>query len=948
MKHERHMETGTIRIKGAREHNLANLDLELKRGALTVVTGVSGSGKSSLAFDTIYAEGYRKYIDSLSTRARTMMDQMHRPDVDYIEGLSPVIAIGQRSKGPGNPRSTVATVSELADYARILWAVCGTQLCPHCGAPVVRRDIDDCVARVMEEPAGSRLVILAPHMKASPAALAEELPHLAQQGWQRVRVGGEIRELEERDILPKGRAPVQLDIVIDRIVLGPDQRGRLADSLELALREGRDSAIVLSQARRDGPTVQIQLSRNLSCSKCSAVCEPVTARSFSYNLPDGACPECGGLGTAMAFDENLVVPDASKCVRGGAIKPWRIGSKKMIIRYNALLKQLAAQLPFDPEKPWSELDPEVRRIILHGSGERTFEFKLRGGNRKAEVLPFPGVISDLQRVKKDTKSDGLRARLTAYQVSSLCPACKGRRLRPESLSVILDGISYADFMSMDLSTALAFARALPGKVPGVANLGDAWAGLEKRLAFLVDMGLDYLTLDRDYATLSGGEARRVRLATQLGMGLVGVLYVLDEPTIGLHPHDTALLIRRLKDLRDMGNSVLVVEHDPDVIRAADDLVEIGPGAGAAGGRLLFQGTPEQAESAPASIAGPFLSGRMRVNSSSKRLAPDGRWISVRGASEHNLRGIDVAFPVGLFTVVTGVSGSGKSTLVNGILANAAARKLNGAKCLPGRHSGITGLEHFETLIRVDQSPIGQSPRSNPATFTKIFDTLRELYSQTPLAKIRGYGPGRFSFNMRGGRCEHCKGDGVIKLDMQFLADVYVECPSCHGRRYNRETLEVRMKGLSIAEALDLTVDEAARTFHALPRLLHRLETMQAVGLGYMRLGQGADTLSGGEAQRLKLSLELSRRHQGGSLYILDEPTTGLHWKDIQLLADLLLRLRDAGNTIIVIEHNLDMIRLADWIVDLGPGGGAKGGNLVYSGPLEGLAACEDSLTARCI
>jgi excinuclease ABC subunit A len=943
------MDEGFIRIKGAREHNLKNIDLDLPRNRMIVVTGVSGSGKSSLAFDTVYAEGYRKYIDSLSTRARLMMEQVHRPDVDYIEGLSPVIAIGQRQKGPGNPRSTVATVTEIADYARLLWAVCGTQFCPKDGAPVVRRSLDDCVERVFQEAEGSRLVILAPYMKAKTAVLIEELAYMRQQGWQRVRVNGELKEIEERDLLPKTKADVQLDIVIDRIVLAADQRVRVADSLELALREGHDQAIVLVQKDRDAPFRELALSRNLSCSKCGTVYDPITSRSFSDNLPDGACPACGGLGKAMTFDPDLVVPDPEKSVKRGALKPWRIGSRMMIIWHNWLMKHLAEQYPFDPETPWKDLPEEIRNVILYGSGDRLFDLKpRRKKGAKPDPVPFPGVIPDIERLQRETSSDGLRARLMAFQVSSVCPVCHGKKLKPEVLAVRLNGMDYASFMALDLAAALEFTRTLPDSVGLIKNVKDAWSGLERRLSFLVDMGLEYLSLNREYSTLSGGEARRVRLATQLGMGLVNVLYVLDEPTIGLHPHDTRLLIKRLKDLRDAGNTVLVVEHDPEVIGSADRLVEIGPGAGAAGGRLLFQGTPKEAMKDPHSLAGPFLSGKSKVLKNTKTLEPDGRWLTVKGATEHNLRNIDVSFPVGLFTVVTGVSGSGKSTLVNGILAEAAARKLNGAKSVPGFHKGIVGLDEFEVLVRVDQSPIGQSPRSNPATFTKTFDILRELYSSTPLSKIRGYGPGRFSFNMRGGRCEQCQGDGVIRLDMQFLGDVYVECPSCHGRRYNRETLEVRYKGLNIADALDLTVDEAVQHFHLMQKLSHKLETMQAVGLGYLRLGQSADTLSGGEAQRIKLSLELSKRNNGNALYILDEPTTGLHWMDIQLLTDLLFKLRDAGNTVIVIEHNVDVIKLADWIVDLGPGGGRNGGNLLYSGPLEGLAKCKESLTAQAI
>jgi excinuclease ABC subunit A len=678
------------------------------------------------------------------------------------------------------------------------------------------------------------------------------------------------------------------------------------------------------------------------------VYEPLTPRHFSYNHPEGACAECGGLGRTLQFVPELVVPDPEKTVRHGAIKPWRFGSKAMIIKRNAILRQLAAQLPFDPEVPWRELPEAARHAIMHGAGERLFSFKLRAGNHKPEALPFAGVLADLEETRRHSSSDGLRARLLAFQVSTPCLACKGRRLNPRSRAVRVRGNGFDDFMAMTVDAALHFAGETRAGATGfTAAVDEAWRGLEHRLHFLGEVGLGYLTLEREYGTLSGGETQRARLATQLGTGLVGVAYVLDEPSIGLHPRDNRALVRLLLGLRDRGNAVLVVEHDADMMRAADHLVELGPGAGAQGGKILFEGTPAECMTAPASRTGPYLSGRAKLEKSVPDRIPDGRWLTVRGATEHNLQNVDAAFPLQTFTVVCGVSGSGKSTLVNEILGHAAAWKLNGAKTIPGRHRALEGLENFQSVVRVDQEPIGRSPRSNPATYTKLFDLLRELFAHCALAKVRGYKANRFSFNVRGGRCERCQGDGVIRLDMQFLEEVHVECPGCRGRRYNRETLEVRFKGLNIADTLDLTVAEALAFFRAQPRLVDKLRTLDAVGLGYLKLGQPATTLSGGEAQRLKLSLELSKRQQGGTLYLLDEPTTGLHWEDIQRLLDLLFQLREAGNTIVVIEHHLDVIRQADWVLELGPGGGAAGGRLVYAGPPAALARA-DTPTGACL
>jgi excinuclease ABC subunit A len=959
-----------IHVKGAREHNLKNIEVRIPRGKLVVITGPSGSGKSSLAFDTIYAEGYRKYMESLSTQARQVLEQLKRPDVDFIHGLSPVLAIEQRTGG-GSPRSTIATVTEIADYARLLWALHGVQICPRDGGRVTQRSLDDNVARVLAVAGGERVMLLAPLMVAKPSVLREELPRLRQRGFQRVRIGGEIRGLDDAHVIPAGAGEVAVDLVVDRLVACQEQRSRLADSLELAFREGRDRAVVLAQKNADAAWREINLSQSLACEVCGDVFEKNTPRHFSFNHTEGACPGCGGLGRKMRFVPELIVPDSKKSVREGAIKPWRIGGKNLIIRHNALLKQLAEQLPYDPETPWGELARETRDLILHGAGERLFTFKLKR-MREARAMAFPGVIADLEESWRGTDSDGFRARLTTFMVSGECPECHGGRLNARSAAVRVElaelagradrtdragtagrrwesgALTFPDFLSLDVLAAHGVARDLAAALGGNEALREIVTGIEQRLHFLVQTGLGYLTLDRDYDTLSGGEAQRVRLATQLGMGLMGVIYVLDEPSIGLHPADNERLLAQLRELRDRGNTVLVVEHDEETMRMADEIIELGPEAGVEGGRVLFQGTPAQCAAQPGRVSrtGPYLARACFVGKDAKTKAPGGgagAWLTVRGASEHNLRGIDARFPVGLLTCVTGVSGSGKSTLVNDILAVAAARKLNGAvKVFPGKHRGIENLEAFEKLVQVGQEPIGRSPRSNPATYTKLLDALRDLFAQVPLAKVRGYKASRFSFNVRGGRCERCQGDGVIRLDMQFMADAYAPCPSCGGRRFNRETLEVLFHGRSIADVLDMTVREAMVLFRNIPRIMEKLETLHAVGLGYLTLGQSAVTLSGGEAQRIKLSLELSKRQQGGTLYILDEPTTGLHWADIQNLMDLLFKLRDVGNTVIVIEHNLDVINLADWIVDLGPGGGAAGGEVVFAGARSEIEKAENA------
>jgi excinuclease ABC subunit A len=939
-----------IHIKGAREHNLKNLELRIPRGKLVVITGVSGSGKSSLAFDTIYAEGYRKYIESLSTQARQILEQLKRPDVDFIHGLSPVLAIEQRTGG-SSPRSMVATVTELADYARLLWALEGEASCPKDGGKIVQQSLDSSIERLLQEPVGSRAMILAPWMETKPAVLRNEISGLKQRGFQRIRIAGEIKDLDDDKVIPTGNREIPVDLVIDRVVIDSEQRSRLADSLELAFREGNDRAYALIQTKDSEDWREISLSQNLSCSVCGDVHEPLSPRRFSFNTTEGACPTCGGIGKQLTFVEELVIADPSKSVKKGAIKPFRIGGKALIIRNNALMKQLAEFLPFDPETPWKELPKKTRQELLLGTGDRLFRFKVRRSKKKVpDEVPFMGIIPMLDKAKRETKSDGFRARLSTFQISDICPTCNGSRLSPASSAVFVNELSLPEFLAMDVASAYGFMVSLHQKDDRTSTRGEILEGIIHRLEFLKRVGLDYLTLNREYTTLSGGEAQRVRLATQLGMGLVGVIYVLDEPSVGLHARDNQNLIRTLIELRDRGNSVLVVEHDEETMLRADQLIELGPGAGTSGGRLLFQGTPEDCikTASKGFSTGAFLSGAASLDKDGKTKTPDNRLLEIRGASHHNLKDVDVTFPVGLLTCVTGVSGSGKSTLVNEVLANAAARNLNRAKVIPGQHKGIDGLDFFEKVVQVNQEPIGRSPRSNPATYTKLFDVLRDLYSKCPLSKVRGYKAGRFSFNMRGGRCERCQGDGVIKLDMMFMSNAYTECPSCHGKRYNRETLEVRFGGYSIADVLGMTVTEASSIFRNIPRMIEKLDTLKAVGLGYLQLGQPAPTLSGGEAQRLKLSLELSKRQQGRNLYILDEPTTGLHWADIQNLMELLFRLRDGGNTIIVIEHHLDVIAMADWVVDLGPNGGNKGGELVYAGTVDSILTCKRSLTGQAL
>ena len=930
-------ENGNIFVKRARENNLKNLTVNFPRGKLIGVTGVSGSGKSSLVFDVLAAEGHRKYVESLSTQARQALEKVRRPDVDFVEGLSPVLAIGQAYAGSSGPRSTVASATEIADYARLLWTTIGVPHCPKDGAKVSQRSLDDCVNELMQFGQGNRVILLAPFVNAKASVLREEFENLERRGFQRVRIDGQIKRLDDYDLIPEksGGREFSVELVIDRFIITESNRSRLADSLELAFKEGEERSIALLE--NNGVEEEVNLSQSLSCEKCGTVYPKLTPRHFSWNHPTGACKTCDGLGEVLTFREELVIPDKTLTLGKGAVKPWRLGSRKMINLRKNILKALSEQVPFDNRKPWEKLPEKVKNLLLHGDPTRDFSLKLQVGRVSAKKQSFPGILSDLSHTMRTTSSDNLKARLLGFQQGTLCPDCGGKRLSSYARSVLIKDLSLGEFLGFSAKEAWGFLSLSPENEKLFSAVSDAYCGLEQRLRFMNEVGLGYLTLDRPYRSLSGGEAQRSRLATQLGMGLVGVTYALDEPSVGLHPADHDRLLALLKGLRDRGNTVLVVEHDADTLLSCDYLVEVGPGPGTNGGELIFSGDVKSCLAQKSTISGSFLSGKESVEKNSKTKKASRNILMVKEARANNLKKIDVPFPVGLLTVVCGVSGSGKSTLVNEVLAKTAAFELHRAKQIPGANGGVSGLQHFEQAVRVDQSPIGKSPRSNPATFVKLFDQLRKLYSQCSLSRVRGYTAGRFSFNLPGGRCERCKGDGMVKLDMQFLADVYVQCESCHGMRYNRETLEVRFRGRNIAEVLEMSVDEAKEVFQKQPAILAKLDTLEAVGLGYLKLGQPSNTLSGGEAQRLKLSLELSRKQSGKALYLLDEPTTGLHWLDVQKLMDLLFRLRDAGNTLIVIEHNLDVIRLADHIIEIGPGGGEQGGELIFSGSPADLA-----------
>jgi len=926
-----------IIVRGARQHNLKNIDVEIPRDKLVVITGLSGSGKSSLAFDTIYAEGQRRYVESLSAYARQFLGQMDKPDVDYIEGLSPAVSIDQKTTSK-NPRSTVGTVTEIYDYLRLLFARVGQPHCPTCGKPIRRQTIDQMVDQVLALPERTRFQVLAPLIRGRKGEHKKLLADLHKQGFVRVRIDGELKELEPGLALEKNKKHT-IEVVVDRIVVREGIRKRLADSLELALGLAGGLAIVqLVDEDRE-----LVFSQNLACTDCGFSLEELSPRLFSFNSPYGACSYCTGLGFRLEVDPELVIPDGNKTLAEGAIAPW----SRSYNYYPQLLEAVAKKYGFSTRVPVSQLSDKDLRIILYGSREpiRVPYVNMYGEKRIFDTV-YEGVIPYLERRLQETQSEGARSELEEYMSTRPCPHCRGARLRPEALAVRVGGLNIAEVTSLSVREAYRFFTDLNLGEREQAIAHQILKEIKARLQFLLNVGLGYLTLDRAAGTLSGGEAQRIRLATQIGSGLVGVLYVLDEPSIGLHQRDNQRLIETLKQLRDLGNTLIVVEHDRETIEAADYIIDIGPRAGEEGGYLVAAGTLEEIKACPASITGDYLSGRRKIAVPPSRRKPNGNWLVIRGAREHNLKNIDVAIPLGVFTCVTGVSGSGKSTLINDILHRALAQRLHGARQAPGDHDGIEGVEYLDKIIAIDQSPIGRTPRSNPATYTGVFDSIRELYSQTPEARMRGYKPGRFSFNVKGGRCEACRGDGIIKIEMHFLPDVYVPCEVCKGKRYNRETLEVKYKGKSIADVLDMTVKEALQFFKNIPKISRKLQTLYDVGLGYIRLGQPATTLSGGEAQRVKLATELSRRSNGKTLYLLDEPTTGLHFDDISRLLDVLGRLVEAGDTVVVIEHNLDVIKMADYIIDLGPEGGEGGGRIVAQGTPEEVARVPESYTGQ--
>ncbi len=924
-----------ILVKGARAHNLKNIDVEIPRGKFVVVTGLSGSGKSSLAFDTIYAEGQRRYVESLSAYARQFLGQMDKPDVDYIEGLSPAISIDQKATSH-NPRSTVGTVTEIYDYLRLLFARAGRPHCPRCGRPITSQAVEQMVDQLMSLPEGTRMQILAPVVRGKKGEHVRIFEDIRRSGFIRFRVDGIVLDASEGIKLDKNKKHT-IEIVVDRVIIRPGTERRLADSLETALKQG--GGLVTAAIGEDK---EIVFSENFACVDCGISIAEISPRLFSFNTPYGACPECTGLGFKREIDPDLVIPDRSKSIAQGAIEGWFKGGY-----YYQFLEGLAGHYGFGMDTPFNDLSPEQQDVILYGTRGRRFDFILKNdyyGRRHEMHAPFEGVINNLARRYRETSSERQRGEIEQYMSSRVCPSCRGARLKPEALAVKVGGLSISEVSNFSVLEAQGFFNdlGLTGREQIIAR--QILKEINERLGFLVNVGLDYLTLDRSAGTLAGGEAQRIRLATQIGSGLMGVLYVLDEPSIGLHQRDNQRLLKTLERLRDLGNTLIVVEHDQDTMLAADHIIDIGPGAGEHGGRVVATGSFDCIAQNPDSITGKYLSGKLSIAVPGRRRPLNNRAVEVLGAAENNLKNIDVKFPLGVFICVTGVSGSGKSTLVNDILYRKLAQELHRAKTRPGKNKGVRGLEHLDKVINVDQSPIGRTPRSNPATYTGVFNDIRDLYAQTPESKMRGYKPGRFSFNVKGGRCESCRGDGIIKIEMHFLPDVYVPCEVCKGLRYNRETLQIKYKGKNIADVLGMTVDQAADFFHPIPRIHRKLKTLQDVGLGYIRLGQPAPTLSGGEAQRVKLSTELSRRSNGKTFYILDEPTTGLHMADIDRLLKVLHRLVEAGDTVLVIEHNLDVIKTADQIIDLGPEGGNNGGRVLATGTPEEIAAVSGSYT----
>jgi excinuclease ABC subunit A len=934
-----------LRVRGAREHNLKNISVALPRNALTVITGLSGSGKSSLAFDTIYAEGQRRYVESLSAYARQFLGLMEKPDVDGIEGLSPAISIEQKSTGH-NPRSTVGTVTEIYDYMRLLWARAGVPHCPNDGSPVSRQSAAQITDTILAWPEGTRIEILGPLVRGRKGEFREVFEDLRKRGFVRVRVDGETYDLSAVPALHR-RHNHDVAVVVDRLVVRPEDRSRLTDSVETALKVADG---VVEVRRHDGPSPSILFSERFACPQCGLSLPELEPRQFSFNSPFGVCNECHGLGTRREVNADLILGDASISILEGVVLPW--GEPSGYLR-KAVLPALAKAFKFDLNAPWSALPAPARDVLLNGAAGKLFKFGGDGARGRAEYeTEWEGILRNVQRRYHESSSDAVRSQLEEFLVEMPCRACGGRRLKPESLSVLLGGRSIGDVVDMPVDDALGFFDGIPvgrglagGVDPEIA--GPILKEIRDRLVFLRDVGLEYLTLGRSAGTLSGGEAQRIRLATQIGSRLVGVLYVLDEPSIGLHQRDNARLLRTLRELRDLGNTVIVVEHDEDTIRAADHVIDLGPRAGNQGGHVVAEGNVEQILAHPDSLTARYLRGELRIPVPRGRRARDPKKsLRVVGARANNLRNLTIDVPLKLFVAVTGVSGSGKSSLVTDLLYATLARHFYRARVVPGAHDRIEGIEHIDKVIDIDQSPIGRTPRSNPATYTGLFTPIRELFAQLPEAKMRGYGPGRFSFNVKGGRCEACEGDGLVKIEMHFLPDVYVPCEVCKGRRYNRETMEVRYKGRSIAEVLDLTVADSLEFFSAQTRIREKLELLNDVGLGYLHLGQSATTLSGGEAQRVKLATELAKRDTGRTLYILDEPTTGLHFEDVRLLLEVLHRLVDKGNSVIVIEHNLDVIKTADWIIDLGPEGGAKGGKVVAQGTPEEVARIKGSHTAE--
>lgn len=928
----------SIKIKGARAHNLKNINVEIPRDKLVVITGLSGSGKSSLAFDTIYAEGQRRYVESLSAYARQFLGQMDKPDVDNIEGLSPAISIDQKTTSH-NPRSTVGTVTEIYDYLRLLYARAGRPHCPKCGKPITQQTVDQMIDKIMEQPERTKMLIMAQVVRGKKGEHKKILEHIRREGYVRVRIDGEVHDISEDIQLEKNKKHT-IDVVIDRLVVREGIEGRLADSLETALKLGNGVVYIQIVAGE-----LLMFSENFACVDCGISLPEITPRMFSFNNPYGACPVCMGLGSHREFDEHLVIPNKALSLGEGVFAPL---SKNRNAYSMCVMDAVLKEYGYTLDTPWKDIDKSTQKLLLHGAGSEKFRFHYTNmfGEYKEYNVAFEGVLPMLKRRYQETESEEMRESYADYMTEIPCPACHGARLKPETLAITVGGFNIAELTAMTIREADEFLEKIELTPREFKIANQILKEIHARLNFLLNVGLDYLTLSRSAGTLSGGEAQRIRLATQIGSGLQGVLYVLDEPSIGLHQRDNNRLLATLKKLRDLGNTLIVVEHDEDTMYAADNIIDIGPGAGASGGRVVAQGTAKEIMQVPESITGQYLSRRKYIPVPAKRRPGNGKFIEIIGAKENNLKNIDVRFPLGTLTLVTGVSGSGKSTLVNEILYKGIASKLYRVKGKPGKHKAIKGLANIDKIIDIDQQPIGRTPRSNPATYTGVFDAIRELFSQTAEAKMRGYKAGRFSFNVKGGRCEACKGDGILKIEMHFLPDVYVPCEVCKGARYNRETLEVRYKGKNISEILDMTINEAVDFFQNVPRIVRKLQVIKDVGLGYIKLGQPATTLSGGEAQRVKLATELAKRSTGKTLYILDEPTTGLHTADIHKLLGILQRLVDGGDTVVVIEHNLDVIKTADYIIDLGPEGGDKGGTIVASGRPEDIVKAKASYTGQ--